>query len=139
MVTNDDGFAAAGIDTLVEALRQVHGVTVTVVAPADDRTGTGGTATDGQLATAEGETASGFAATTVDGFPTDTVPNLNVPSCPAGEVRGLVEVASATAGDALAIANCQSTGEGYADDVTAFNNGFATLAEIPVEPAAPAT
>ncbi|MGH9113892.1 MAG: 5'/3'-nucleotidase SurE [Acidimicrobiales bacterium] len=226
LVTNDDGFAAAGIDTLVEALRQADGVTVTVVAPATEQSGTGGNATEGVLATAEGETASGFGVTSVEGFPsdairvalddmglqpdlvisginlgqnlgpvvdvsgtvgaaraavragvpalaasagladppdyataaglvldwleqnraaivagelpTDTVPNLNVPTCEAGEVRGLVEVASATAGNPLAAANCQSTGEGYSDDVTAFNNGFATLSEVPVEPAAPA-
>jgi len=33
LVTNDDGVGAEGIDVLVEALRAVEGVEVTVVAP----------------------------------------------------------------------------------------------------------
>jgi 5'-nucleotidase len=68
--------------------------------------------------------------------PADVVANLNVPTCDTGELRGQVEVASATAGDAGAPSDCTSTGEGFTDDVTAFANGYATLTEIPVEPAA---
>jgi hypothetical protein len=59
-----------------------------------------------------------------------------VPSCEAGEVRGTVEVDSATAGDAGAAQDCTATAEGFTDDVTAFTNGFATLTEVPIEPAA---
>jgi 5'-nucleotidase len=224
VVTNDDGVAAAGIDALVTALTAMDGVEVTVVAPADQRSGTGGSATEGPLSRTEQALASGYAATAVDGFPADTIRvafddlglqpdlvisginegqnlgplvdvsgtvgaaraalrrgvpalavsqgigttydyevaarlvvgwlvenrdalaagdfpadvvlNLNVPSCEAGEVRGTVEVDSATAGDAGAAQDCTATAEGFTDDVTAFTNGFATLTEVPIEPAA---
>ena len=39
LVTNDDGVKAPGIDVLVEALRKVQGVEVTVVAPAENQSG----------------------------------------------------------------------------------------------------
>jgi 5'-nucleotidase len=71
-------------------------------------------------------------------LPTDVVLNLNVPTCSTGEVRGTLEVASATAGDPLAPSDCAATGEGFTDDVTAFANGFATLTSVPVEPGPPA-
>jgi 5'-nucleotidase len=226
LVTNDDGVAAEGIDTLVEALRSVDGVTLTVVAPATQQSGTGGNVTQGPLVTRTEMTASGLEATAVEGFPADAiraafddlglqpdlvisgvnegqnlgplvdisgtvgaaraavragvpalavsaglgappdyeaaaelvldwladnraalaagqvsldgVPNLNVPTCTVGELRGLLEVASATAGDPVAPSDCTSTGGGYTDDVTAFANGYAVLTEVPVEPAAPA-
>ncbi|HEX8803278.1 MAG TPA: 5'/3'-nucleotidase SurE, partial [Acidimicrobiales bacterium] len=70
-------------------------------------------------------------------LPTDLVTNINVPTCTAGEVRGTLEVASATGGDPLAPADCTSTGEGFADDVTAFANGYATTTEVGVEPGVP--
>jgi 5'-nucleotidase len=69
-------------------------------------------------------------------LPTDTVLNLNVPSCDTGEVRGTLEVESGTAGDALGLSDCTATGTGFTDDVTAFTNGYATLTHVPVEPAA---
>jgi len=69
--------------------------------------------------------------------PADVVANLNVPTCDTGELRGQVEVASATTGDPLSTSDCMSTAEGQTDDVTAFANGYAALTEIPVEPAAP--
>jgi 5'-nucleotidase len=62
--------------------------------------------------------------------------SLNVPTCTTGEVRDVVEVPPAATGDALGTSDCASTVEGLADDVTAFANGFATLSEVPVEPAA---
>ena len=40
LVTNDDGYAAPGIDALVERLRALPGVKLTVVAPATDRKST---------------------------------------------------------------------------------------------------
>ena len=39
MVTNDDGYDAEGIDALVEALRSIEGIKVTVVAPATNQSG----------------------------------------------------------------------------------------------------
>lgn len=222
LVTNDDGVAAEGIDVLVAALTEVEGVEVTVVAPAEQQSGTGGNATEGDLVATPSETAGGHEATAVDGFPADTIRvafedqgltpdlvisginegqnlgpiidvsgtvgaaraavrqgvpalavsqgggdapdfeaaaelvvdwleenrdaitagelttdvvfSLNVPTCEAGEVRDLLEVASATTGDALTASDCTSTAEGLTDDVTAFANGFAALSELPVEP-----
>jgi len=224
LVTNDDGVAAEGIDVLVTALTAVEGVEVTVVAPATQQSGTGGSTTEGPLTTNEATTASGYEARAVEGFPadtirvafdelgltpdlvvsginegqnlgpvvdlsgtvgaaragvrkgvpalavsqgigqdldydvaaglvvdwleenldalragevpTDTVANLNVPTCDTGELRGQLEVASATAGNPLAPSDCTSTAEGFTDDVTAFANGFAALTEVAVEPAA---
>ncbi len=70
--------------------------------------------------------------------PAGTVVNLNVPSCDAGELRGTLDVATAaTTEGALGMpSDCTSTAEGFTDDITAFQNGYATLAEVPAEPAA---
>ena len=224
LVTNDDGVAAEGIDTLVTALSGLEDIEVTVVAPATQQSGTGGNATEGPLTTNEAQTASGHPASAVEGFPADTIRvafdeqgvepdlvvsginegqnlgpvvdvsgtvgaaraavrrgvpalavsqgfgtdldydvaaglvtdwidenldairagelatdvvfNLNVPTCDTGELRGEVETTSATAGDPAAPQDCTSTAAGQTDDVTAFTAGFATLTEVPVEPAA---
>ena len=73
LVTNDDGYAAPGIDAIVEALRQEPDVKVTVVAPASEQSGTGGSTTDGDLVQRDVETASGYPAVAVEGFPADSV------------------------------------------------------------------
>jgi 5'-nucleotidase len=73
LVTNDDGVGADGINALVQALRGVEGVQVTVIAPADDKSGTGATTTKGPLTATPTTTKSGFPATAVQGFPADTV------------------------------------------------------------------
>ena len=73
LVSNDDGYAAKGIDTLVVGLQTLPDVEITVVAPKDQRSGTGGKRTDGKVAVEDVELASGFAAKAVDGFPTDAV------------------------------------------------------------------
>ena len=48
LVTNDDGVAAPGIDALVQGLRKLDRVQVTVVAPADNKSGTSDMATPGR-------------------------------------------------------------------------------------------
>ena len=68
-------------------------------------------------------------------LPVDVVTNLNVPTCDTGELRGLVEVASATTGNPLDPSDCTSTAEDPTDDVVALLNGFAALTEVSVEPA----
>ena len=73
MVTNDDGVAAPGIDTVVQGLRTLPHTEVTVVAPATNQSGTGGKTTTGTLATSPATTASGYPATAVQGYPADTV------------------------------------------------------------------
>ncbi len=72
VVTNDDSYAAEGIDVLVEALVEA-GHEVSVVAPLEQQSGQGGTFTDGAVETSEQQTASGRDAVAVDGFPADTV------------------------------------------------------------------
>lgn len=223
LVTNDDGVAAEGIDALVEALRRLPAVEVTVVAPAEQQSGTGGQETTGEVASRQTATGSGYEATAVDGFPADAVGlafgelglepdvvvsgvnegqnlgpvidvsgtvgaaraavqagvpalavsqglgsppdyptgvelaadwieehraelsagdlaadhvvNLNVPTCPRGEVRGTVEVAQATGGDALGTPDCTATGPAVpSDDVQAFLVGYATFSEVTPEP-----
>ena len=60
---------------------------------------------------------------------TDMVSNLNVPTCPDGEIQGLVEVpVSEVDGDINAV-DC--TGDGApVDDLTGFTNGWATLSQL---------
>ncbi len=65
--------AAPGIDALVNALIAEPDVTVTVVAPAENQSGSGGNTTPGTLAASNATTASGYAATAVQGFPADAV------------------------------------------------------------------
>ena len=55
LVTNDDGVAAPGIDALVEALRKLPGVKVTVIAPAENKSGTGSSTTPGPAHDDEGD------------------------------------------------------------------------------------
>ena len=76
MVTNDDGFGAPGIDAVVQGLRTLTGTQVTVVAPLTNQSGTGGKTTlgsAGALVTSKEQTASGYPATAVHGYPADTV------------------------------------------------------------------
>jgi 5'-nucleotidase len=73
MVTNDDGYAAPGIDAITAALMKEPNVHVTVVAPATNQSGTGDKTTPGTLTTRSVTTASGIPATAVAGYPADTV------------------------------------------------------------------
>ena len=221
LVTNDDGVGAPGIDALVQGLRRLDRVRVTVVAPAANQSGTGDRTTPGALTTEQATTTSGYPAVAVQGFPADTVnfaldggiaekphlvasgvnagqnlgpvvnisgtvgaartavrravpgvaisqglaespdyasgvreavrwvkehrkaltkkgakpptevANINVPTCPTGKVRGIVDVPSATAGDITVTPDCLSKLKKPADDVIAFANGYASLSEVP--------
>jgi 5'-nucleotidase len=76
MVTNDDGVGAPGIDAVVQGLRALPHAHVTVVAPLTNQSGTGGKTTPasaGALVASKAETASGYPATAVHGYPADTV------------------------------------------------------------------
>jgi 5'-nucleotidase len=73
LVTNDDGVHAPGIDALVQALRALPNVTVTVVAPAVNQSGTGGKTSTGTLQHSATTTASNYPATAVRGYPADTI------------------------------------------------------------------
>ena len=73
LVTNDDGIGADGIDVIVQALLQLDNVVVTVVAPLENQSGSGGKTTDGALTVTDAMTKSGYAAKAVAGFPADTI------------------------------------------------------------------
>lgn len=73
MVTNDDGVGAEGIDVLVNALTALDDVEVTVIAPAENQSGTSDSMTDGPLTVNDAATISGYPAKAVVGFPADTV------------------------------------------------------------------
>jgi 5'-nucleotidase len=63
-----------------------------------------------------------------------TLEILNVPTCPAGEVRGVIEVPSNDDNSPLEETDCTSTLEDPVDDLEAFANGFAALSQL--DPAA---
>lgn len=116
MVTNDDGYAAPGIDTLIAGLRTISGAELFVVAPAEDQTGTGGRTTDGPLTVTDVRTAGGFPAKAVAGYPADTVvwaidqgglairPDLVISGVNRGQNLGPVTPLSGTVGAARAAA-----------------------------------
>ena len=223
LVTNDDGVEGEGMDALVEALLEEPKVQVTVVAPAENQSGTADKTSPTPPTATVTPMPNGYEATAVAGFPADsvihaldelglkphvvlsginegqnlgpisevsgtvgaaktavrrgipalavsqgigdapdfeagvelaiewlrehrkeltkakgsgatTVASMNVPTCLAGEVRGLEEVPLAIDGtDAILQAdavNCESTLTDPADDIEAFNNGFASLSEV---------
>jgi len=62
---------------------------------------------------------------------------LNIPFCAVGEIRGVVEVPMSAGSDgAIADQDCTSTLEDPVDDITAFNNGFVSLSNLPLRAAA---
>jgi 5'-nucleotidase len=72
---------------------------------------------------------------------TDTVANLNVPSCASGEIKGVLEVETATdAGDRNILAPVDCTlpepGTEPTDDIDAFTAGYAPLADVALGDAA---
>lgn len=73
LVTNDDGVGAAGIDAMVAALAANPNLQVTVIAPANNSSGTGEQITTGvPFSVTSTTTASGHPALSVAGFPGDT-------------------------------------------------------------------
>src|SRR3954447_11913401 len=69
LVTNDDGVGAPGIDALVERLRTLPNVELTVVAPATNQSGTADRFSTTPLTTTSATTQHGYPATAVNGFP----------------------------------------------------------------------
>lgn len=135
LVTNDDGIAAEGIAVVVDALATLPDVELSVVAPAEQQSGTGGSTTEGALTAADAETATGVPAVAVDGFPADTIryafddlgiePDLVVSGINEGQNLGPVVEISGTVGAARAAvargvpALAASAGEGEAPDYEA--------------------
>lgn len=114
LVTNDDGVTAPGIDVLVTRLRTLPNVSVQVVAPARNQSGSGGRTTPGALRHESATTASGLPATAVDGYPADTIrvalddlklrPALVVSGINKGQNVGPIASISGTVGAARAAA-----------------------------------
>ena len=110
LVTNDDGVKAPGIDALVQALRKVPGVTVKVVAPATNQSGSGGRTTPGTVSYTNTTTESGYPAVAVNGTPADAAnvaftqlhlaPNAVISGVNALQNLGPVVDASGTVGAA---------------------------------------
>lgn len=73
VVTNDDGVDAPGINALVEALRALPDITLRVVAPADNQSGTFDRRSPAPPGWKYSLTAGGFPAIAVLGFPADSV------------------------------------------------------------------
>ncbi|MBL7519579.1 5'/3'-nucleotidase SurE, partial [Frankia sp. CNm7] len=114
LVTNDDGIIAPGIDAVVRGLRALPGVTVTIVAPASQQSGTGGKTSPTTPAHHDAVTASGIKGTAVEGFPADSVnvafdvlglkPDVVVSGINQGQNLGPVVDLSGTVGAARAAA-----------------------------------
>jgi 5'-nucleotidase len=114
LVTNDDGIGSDGIDAVVEGLRALPNVKVTVVAPAANQSGKGGTVTGGTLTATDTTTKSGYPAKAVVGTPADSiiwaidqkgidfVPDFVVSGINAGANMGPVVDLSGTVGAARA-------------------------------------
>lgn len=114
LVTNDDGYDSDGINAVVEGLRALPNVDVTVVAPATDQSGKGGAVTGGMLTATDVATKSGYPAKAVAGTPADTIiwaldqkgisftPDLVVSGINAGANMGPVVDLSGTVGAARA-------------------------------------
>lgn len=111
LVTNDDGVGAEGIDALVEALRKLPRVKVTVVAPATNQSGTSDKTTPGGLPAVDATTLSGYPAKSVAGFPADSVnaaldgaapkkPNVVISGVNEGQNLGALTDVSGTVGAA---------------------------------------
>lgn len=110
LVTNDDGVGAPGIAAVVDAIQALPNVSVRVVAPATNQSGTGAKFSTTALNVARATTASGDAATAVAGFPADTVlydvlaahddPDVVVSGINAGQNLGNIAEISGTVGAA---------------------------------------
>lgn len=75
VLVNDDGVINPAVDVLIERLgeEEVLDLDVTVVAPADERSGSSDTTTPGGATYAEATTPGGNTAYAVDGYPADAV------------------------------------------------------------------
>ncbi len=117
LVTNDDGIEAPGIDALVNELLLNSNLTVTVIAPATNQSGTTDNFTTTPFGVAAGTTATGVGGLAISGYPADTVlfgvlealseePDLVVSGINSGQNIGrfVAEDLSGTVGAALVAA-----------------------------------
>jgi 5'-nucleotidase len=110
LVTNDDGVHAEGINTIVVALQKEPGLTIKVVGPAANQSGTGGKTSPTTPTYSNTTTISGYPAVAVNGFPADSAnvafdklnikPDLAISGINAGQNLGPVVDLSGTVGAA---------------------------------------
>jgi 5'-nucleotidase len=108
LLANDDGIGHPGLDLMARELMALEDVEVTVVAPAENRSGTSDNVTEGGAPFGPGQTASGIEGTAVDGFPADAVlialdelglePHLVVSGINDAQNHGPIARASGTVG-----------------------------------------
>ena len=73
LLTNDDGVGGEGIDLLAQELQSLPNAEVTVVAPAENQSGSGDNSTEGDVQFDDSQLISGIPATAVEGTPADSV------------------------------------------------------------------
>lgn len=73
LVANDDGVINPAIDVMVDLLGAIDGIELTIVAPAEERSGSSDRTTPGGAPFQEATTPGGHPAYSVDGFPADSV------------------------------------------------------------------
>jgi 5'-nucleotidase len=73
LLVNDDGVINPAIDVMLRVLSEEPDVDITVVAPAEERSGSSDRVTAGGVTYQEATTPSGVAAYAVNGFPADAV------------------------------------------------------------------
>jgi 5'-nucleotidase len=157
LVSNDDDVHAPGLDAVVQALRKQPGVTVKVVGPAKNQSGTGGKTTPGTLTYSNTTTMSGYPAVAVNGYPADSInvafdqlhlkPDVVISGANLGQNLGPVVDLSGTVGAARAGAThgvpALAVSAGIAaqpDYATAADYAIKWLVtERPLLPATPAT
>lgn len=111
VVTDDDGIDAPGIDELARQLSKLPKVTVKIVAPATNQSGTGDKTTPGEVGHHAGKTSSGIEGVAVEGTPADSVnvaldelglePDLVASGINKGQNVGPLAKISGTVGAAL--------------------------------------
>ena len=108
LLVYDDGIVNPAIDVLLGVLSAEPAVEVTVVAPADERSGSSDTVTEGGATYEESTTPGGVAGYAVDGYPADAVlvgidelgvdPHLVLSGVNPGQNVGPLAAASGTVG-----------------------------------------
>jgi 5'-nucleotidase len=73
LASNDDGISHPGLDLMVRRLQELSDVEISVVAPAENMSGSSDATTEGGAPHRPATTASGVEATAVEGFPADSV------------------------------------------------------------------
>lgn len=139
LVSDDDGYNAESIDAVVEALRAMPNLDITVSAPATNQSGKGDAVTPGGVTATQQQTLSGYPATAANGTPADSVlyaldvmhlnPDLVVSGTNFGQNMGPIIPLSGTVGAAR-------TGARRGIQAVAISQGFGSPPDYPASAAA---